>query len=158
MTDRRGPRPWELEEMAHAYSSTDGQMVPGLSGLHVTAGEHSNVVKIHQRRQGLAADAPEYPTPGKLYRLPRTRDSINALFRESSKATRDVIREIARLGYDVEEIANDYVALSGVGRGGMEIELHHDGDLPLEIRQVRFGTQTWTAREAARWLRKRAAR
>lgn len=102
-------------------------------------------------------DIPDLPTPGKLLRLPLRPSSVNAMFRESSRNTRNVVRELARLGYVVDEITAEYVAVSEVGRSRMTLTLWHDGEMPIEISRVRFGNESWNARQAAEWLHKRSS-
>jgi hypothetical protein len=118
--------------------------------------EAGNVRRLPTR--AAVRDLPDLPTPGKLYRLPHTPQTVETLFHESSAWTQQVIRAIAYLGYDVDEISDEFVALTEVGKSRLTITLHHNGEMPLEIVRVVWGHESWTARQACQWLAKRARR
>lgn len=129
-----GPRPWDVREL-----------------------DAGNVRRIDFRR-GQPENVPDRPTPGKLHRLPCTPQTVDAIFRGSSTWTRQCVRALAHLGFDVEQINDESVTLTGVGKNGMTIVLYHDGEMPLEIARVAFGRERWTAREAALWFAQRKPR
>jgi hypothetical protein len=125
------PRPWDVRELDAG----------NVRGLNVRGG----------------STAPDLPTPGKLLQFPTTPAEINRTFSASSARTKDVIRELARLGYEVEDFGEAEVELTEVGQGRMKLTLFLAEEFPIEIVRVRFGVNFWTARQAADWLRKRAA-
>lgn len=139
MTDQQPSRPWLPEEM----------YLMNARGLG---------------REGLPATGPRV-----VASIPTAKEQRDMEWRSTEKWTRETIREIMRLGFEVDNVTPDLdsrdpgstrVYLSGVGRSGMFLVLRacSDSQDGILIKRVTFGTQSWTARQAALWLRKRAAR
>jgi hypothetical protein len=90
----------------------------------------------------------------------------DSTFRAYEKWSQEVLEELARLGYTVDhwtynqpgEPVGGHLYLTDVGRDRMLIVLRYvthslDG---IRILRVSSGRESWTARQAAPWLRKRA--
>ncbi len=143
MNGPHNPRPWDILDLAEGYNSTDGTMPPPD-----------------------AAVIPLRHAPSVRGRVPATRQALDRLVKDSDRWTRAVIRELARLGYDLaddtplmEGETYSQIRLTGVGAGSMilTLALAPAGET-VEVSSVTFGDTTWTAREAARWLKAREAR
>jgi hypothetical protein len=98
--------------------------------------------------------------------VPTVREQTDAEFRAYDKWSKEVLRELARLGYTVDhwtynrepEPVGGRLYLRDVGRDRMLLVLRYaprrlDG---IRIERVAFGRGSWTARQAALWLRKKA--
>jgi hypothetical protein len=110
-----------------------------------------------------------------IHRIPTLKEQRDAAWRSTDKWTREAVREILRLGFDVACDSGDFsyldlvveghgemtrVYLTNVGRTRMTLTLCADADEQggIIIRRVLFGDLSWTARQAALWLRKRSPR
>jgi len=133
-------RPWDILELA------EGDVFK--RGLRSVDGTFPVAVKKKSRKSGQRV----------VRKVPTLAEQTSALFRQSSRWTREVIRELARLGADIASITDTHVYLINVGRNKMTITIRHTGEFPVEIARVTFGRESWTARQAALWLRKRATR
>lgn len=92
-----------------------------------------------------------------IRRIPTEADRNNAAWRSLNKWTRELLRELGRLGYDVTGEVDDHTYLTNVGRAAMTLVLRADlttGD----IQRVSYGQHSWTARQATLALRRKAAR
>ena len=98
--------------------------------------------------------------PRVIRRIPTEREQCNIAWRSTDRWKKEVIRELARLGSSGATIGEEgRVYVSGVGRAGMTLVLRADVTADgITIRRVILGRESWTARQAALWLRKRAAR
>jgi hypothetical protein len=92
----------------------------------------------------------------------------------TDKNTRDLLRELYRLGFDIDgDTDNGRIMLSNVGRVRLTLFLVHtiEGETPAAVTRVFYGPipagqirgelppdRGHTARQAAAWLSKRAAR
>ncbi len=150
MTTPHNPRPWDILDLAEGYGSTDGAMPPG-----------------EPAPRGLTATPPRRHRAARtIRRIPTAQEVITELFRDADRWTRSVIRELARLGYDAEQDhpvpdgeVYSRLYLTNVGAGGMILVLSlTPAGQTVEIVSVTFGDTTWTAREAARFLKARKAR
>ncbi len=74
--------------------------------------------------------------------------------------TRDLLREIGRLGYsEAREGIGGAVLVEGVGDAYLTLILVGDIDADgVHVARVVFGGTDWTPRQMTLWLRKRAAR
>jgi hypothetical protein len=102
-----------------------------------------------------------------IKRVPTVKQQADAAYRSLDKWTKAVTTEIGRLRYDdmVSTVVADgdepgRVYFTGVGAEGLTVILRTraDTDAPYRIERVVIGRESMTARQAALWLHKRAAR
>jgi len=93
-------------------------------------------------------------------RVPTTREQIDSTWRSSDRWTKELVRELARLGYDVESMVAERVYLTNVGRAGATVVLrvNYERTDGIEVERVAIGRADLTARQATLALRRRAAR
>lgn len=100
-----------------------------------------------------------------IKRIPTLKQQVDADWRAADKWSREVRREIARLGYDVDEnqtLKSDgdepgRVYLTNVGAKALTVVVTVEPET-VKILRVTIGRESFTARQAALWLRKRAPR
>lgn len=132
MTDPTGPRPWDVRELA--------------------AGD----VRGIRRR----------PADGQrvVGRITGPAEGATTAWRSTDRWSRAVIRELDRLGHDPFTVGQraGQIYATGVGRARMTLVITFDVEGfqvdDFTILRVTFGRETWTARQAALWLKARAAR
>lgn len=100
-----------------------------------------------------------------IRRIPTEKQQNDQAWRSTDRPTRQVLRELGRLGYDIASVTpNDEVDdeaavriyLRDVGAKGLNVVLRVA--LDGRITRVAVGRESFTARQALPWLRKRAAR
>jgi len=103
-----------------------------------------------------------------IRRLPTVREQDDRLWREEEKWTREVMRELGRLGFDYgpiqtiergdepgdNAVVRLYLKDVGARRITVVLRVRADG----RITRVGSGGNSWTARQAALWLHKRSPR
>lgn len=98
--------------------------------------------------------------PRVVRRVPTLGQQNAAEWRTIHRWTRELLREIGRLGYAAATVGEEgRVYLTDVGRGRFTLVLRADIDADgITVQRVMLGRESWTARQATLWLRKRAAR
>jgi peptidoglycan hydrolase-like protein with peptidoglycan-binding domain len=100
-----------------------------------------------------------------IRRIPTAKQQTDQAWRAIDKPTRQVLRELARLGYDVNSVspvdgeddeAASRIYLTGVGARALNVVLRVAAD--GRVTRVAVGHESFTVRQALLWLRKRAAR
>jgi hypothetical protein len=96
-------------------------------------------------------------------RVPTEAEAVTAAWRSSDRWSQAVIRELDRLGHDSFSFGQPgQIYVTGVGRTGFTLAIRFDVEgLKVDdftVLRVTFGREVWTARQAALWLRKRAAK
>lgn len=116
-----------------------------------------------------------HPIGGRIVKRILTADERRqADWLATDKHTRDLMRELYRLGFNIDgDTDNGRIMLSDVGRAKLTLILVHttEGETPASVTRVFYGPipagvvrgelppdRGHTARQAALWLRKRAAR
>src|SRR4051812_27270956 len=100
--------------------------------------------------------------------VPTFKPPEHAEFRAYDKWSKELLRELARLGYTINswgyteppDPVGSHIYLTDVGRSGLTIVLRAvtSGLDGIRIERVAVGRESFTARQAALWLRKRASR
>lgn len=105
-----------------------------------------------------------------IRRVPTAKQQTDIAWRATDRWTREVLREIGRLGYDVTSWTSDddppvgrvYLGHVGAKDLTMVLRVVPDGDDRIRVERVmcapHSGHSGWTARQAALWLPKRASR
>jgi hypothetical protein len=94
-------------------------------------------------------------------RVPTVKQQTDRQWRSQERWTRELMREVARLDYDVRSIVPSgdgpvRVYLENVGAKALSLVLRVEPD--GHVSRVACGRESWTARQAALWLRKRSPR
>jgi hypothetical protein len=103
-----------------------------------------------------------------IKRIKTAKQQTDSEFRAQDKWSREVIRELTRLGYDPDpavrtpddddgDSAVGRVYFTGVGARQLTVVVRTEKDT-ARILRVTVGRESMTARQAALWLHKRAAR
>jgi hypothetical protein len=97
-------------------------------------------------------------------RIPTAKEQADVQWRAQDNWTRELMREVARLGYDVRSI----VPAEGEGPTAVRMYLENVGALALSlvlrietdghVSRVASGRRSMTARQAALWLHTRSPR
>lgn len=169
MTDQspRGPRPWDILELAAGFGSTDGALPSETMVARQIRLRREAEAKRQKAAEQKAAGTASAREGRTVRRVPTAAERMTALFRQADRNTRAIVRELARLGYDIADDvpaaagdqADSRIYLTNVGRGRflLVLTLAADGDT-VRIPSVTFGRDTMQPTPAARWLKAREAR
>ena len=94
-------------------------------------------------------------------RIPTVKQQADTAWRSQDSWTRETLRELARLGYDLVSVTpgedrDIRIYLVNVGAKALNVVVRVNAD--GVITRVAISQQSLTARQAALWLHKRAAR
>lgn len=102
-----------------------------------------------------------------IKRIATAKQQADARWRSGDKWSREVTRELARLGYDVDESQTVKAVddepgrtyFTNVGARALTVVVTSEAAGPTyRILRVTIGRETFTARQAALWLHKRSPR
>jgi hypothetical protein len=167
------PRPWNILELAAGnalgHPGNDGdETAPIPTGRRVVDPDDDDTVPPTGRRVVNTGTRT-------VRRIPTAAEQNTTAWRSTDRWTREVVRQIARLGGVVAADSADWgfadlsptesaenlirVYLVRVGRSDMSLTLSIvEAAGGIVVRRVQFGERSFTARQAALWLRQRVAR
>lgn len=102
--------------------------------------------------------------PARVVRRVRSvAEQTAAAWKATDRWSREFVRQLDRLGHDNMTFGSvGTIYINGVGRSGMTLVVRFDVEGfevdGFRVLRVTFGRETFTARQAALWLRKRAAK